>query len=123
MTTQNTHAAPGLAAPYTAGPVPLYYHETGGGAKYLTDKFTLCPDGTKEGIFEGASFVVRIDGDAELTVSDDLLCAAPDLLAALERLANAVTAHRQAITIRALDELCDAEDNARDQIAKAKGTP
>jgi hypothetical protein len=49
--------------------------------------------------------------------------AAPDLLAALERLANAVTAHRQAITIRALDELCDAEDNARDQIAKAKGQP
>jgi hypothetical protein len=50
----------------------LYHHKTDGGAEYLTDKFILCPNGHKEGIFEGANYVVRIDGDitkdAELTV-------------------------------------------------------
>jgi hypothetical protein len=50
----------------------LYYHKTDGGAEYLTDKYIKCPDGSKEGIFEGAKYIVRIDGDitkdAELTV-------------------------------------------------------
>lgn len=41
----------------------LYYHKTSGGAEYLTDKYILCPDGTKEGIFEGATLVIRIDGN------------------------------------------------------------
>lgn len=41
----------------------LYYHHTGGGAEYLTDAFVVCPDGTREGIFEGATIIVRIDGD------------------------------------------------------------
>lgn len=53
----------------------LYYHKTDGGAEYLTDKFIPCPDGHKEGIFEGAKYIVRIDGDitkdAELTVRDE----------------------------------------------------
>ena len=71
----------------------LYYHKTDGGAEYLTDTHILCDycdnceaetpnDGSdscnecggekhKEGIFEGARYIVRIDGDikkdAELT--------------------------------------------------------
>lgn len=50
----------------------LYYHKTDGGAEYLTDQFLVCPDGSKEGVFDGARYVIRIDGDirhdAELTV-------------------------------------------------------
>ena len=50
----------------------LYYHKTSGGAEYLTDKYILCRDGHKEGIFDNANYIVRIDGDitkdAELTV-------------------------------------------------------
>ena len=41
----------------------LYYHKTGGGAEYLTDRCVLCPNGHKEGIFKGAKYIVRIDGD------------------------------------------------------------
>ena len=41
----------------------LYYHKTDGGAEYLTDKFILAPNGEKEGIFTGANYIVRIDGD------------------------------------------------------------
>ena len=41
----------------------LYYHKTDGGAEYLTDKYVLCPTGHKEGIFEGAKYIVRIDGN------------------------------------------------------------
>ena len=43
----------------------LYYHKTDGGAEYLTDKYVLCPTGHKEGIFEGAKYIVRIDGNIE----------------------------------------------------------
>jgi hypothetical protein len=43
-----------------------------------------------------------------------------ELLAALERLANAVDAHCRAITTAALIELDDATINARAAIAKAK---
>ena len=50
----------------------LYYHKTDGGAEYLTDKYVLCANGHKEGIFKDAKYVVRIDGniekDAELLV-------------------------------------------------------
>lgn len=53
----------------------LYYHKTDGGAEYLMDTFVDCPNGHKEGIFEGAKYVVRIDGDitrdAELLISDN----------------------------------------------------
>lgn len=41
----------------------LYYHKTDGGAEYLSDAFVECPDGHKEGCFEGALYIVRIDGD------------------------------------------------------------
>ena len=43
----------------------LYYHKTSGGAEYLMDTFVKCENGHKEGIFEGAKFIVRIDGDIE----------------------------------------------------------
>jgi hypothetical protein len=52
----------------------LYYHKTDGGAEYLMDAFLECKDGHREGVFEGAKFIVRIDGnitkDAELTVRE-----------------------------------------------------
>lgn len=41
---------------------PLYYHKTDGGAEYLTDKYVICPNGEKEGVFDDASIVIRIDG-------------------------------------------------------------
>jgi hypothetical protein len=40
----------------------LYYHQTDGGAEYLTDTFILCDNGHKEGVFEGANLVIRVDG-------------------------------------------------------------
>jgi len=60
----------------------LYYHKTDGGAEYLMDRGIPCPDGSMEGVFEDAQYVVRIDGDicrdAELTITtnSDLLKAA-----------------------------------------------
>ena len=54
--------------------IKLYYHQTDGGAEYLTDKFIVCRDGHKEGIFKNAKYVVRIDGDitkdAELRIKN-----------------------------------------------------
>jgi len=53
----------------------LYYHKTDGGAEYLTDRYVRCPDGSREGTFKNARYVVRIDGDirtdAELTVKKE----------------------------------------------------
>ena len=50
----------------------LYYHKTDGGAEYLTDKYIICPSGEKEGVFENAKYIIRIDGDvtkdAEITI-------------------------------------------------------
>ena len=69
----------------------LYYHETDGGAKYLTNRYILCPDGSREGVFEGASIIVRIDGNireyAEVTVKSD---AHDALVAAMNRAAFAL---------------------------------
>ena len=76
--------------------IKLYYHKTDGGAEYLFDTFVQCDycdkckartpeDGSdkcnvcgedkhKEGVFEGAKYIIRIDGDiekdAEMTVRD-----------------------------------------------------
>lgn len=65
----------------------LYHHKTDGGAEYLTDKYIVCPNGEKEGVFEGANFIVRIDGDitkdAELTTrvdTDKLIELADEIL-------------------------------------------
>ena len=53
----------------------LYYHKTDGGAEYLTDKYIICPNGKKEGIVDGAKYIVRIDGDitkdAELNIREE----------------------------------------------------
>ena len=40
----------------------LYYHKTDGCAEYLTNKYILCSNGEKEGIFENADLIIRIDG-------------------------------------------------------------
>ena len=48
--------------------VKMYYHKTDGGAEYLTDKFVRCSNGHKEGVFENAKYIIRLDGEAELTV-------------------------------------------------------
>jgi hypothetical protein len=50
-----------------------------------------------------------------------IIAAAPELLAALERLANAVDAHCRDITTAALIELDDATINSRAAISKATG--
>jgi hypothetical protein len=54
----------------------LYYHKTSGGAEYLMDTFIVCPNGDKEGVFEGAKYIVRIDGniekDAELMIREEV---------------------------------------------------
>ena len=54
----------------------LYYHKTDGGAEYLTDKYIKNPDGSKEGVFDGARYIIRIDGDIE---RDAELVAMPDV--------------------------------------------
>jgi hypothetical protein len=51
----------------------LYYHKTDGGAEYLMDTYIECPDGSKEGVFEGAKYVVRIDGDKDAELNIRLL--------------------------------------------------
>lgn len=55
----------------------LYYHKTDGGAEYLMDTFIEWEhEGKKgkEGIFKGAKYIIRIDGDitkdAELTIAE-----------------------------------------------------
>jgi len=56
--------------------IKLYYHKTDSGAEYLTDVYAKAPNGDKEGIFTGAKYIVRIDGDikkdAEMTVRVDV---------------------------------------------------
>lgn len=50
-----------------------------------------------------------------------LIASAPALLANLQRLADAVAAHRESLTIAALNELCEAEDDARAALQMARG--
>jgi len=54
--------------------IKLYYHKTDGGAEYLTDKFQICPNGEKEGVLDGAVYIIRIDSnitkDATLLVKE-----------------------------------------------------
>ena len=70
---------------HTPGPIPLYAHRTDGGAEYLTDAFADCPDGHREGVFEAATIIIRLDGEPECIRAPS---AAPDLLAVLGRLAE-----------------------------------
>lgn len=39
----------------------LYYHKTSGGAEYYSTTYVECPNGEKEGTFEGV--VLRTDGN------------------------------------------------------------
>lgn len=64
----------------------LYYHKTDGGAEYLCSNNV---EGTEEGSFD-SNFIVRIDGniekDAELSIKEQLIAAAPELLEACKNL-------------------------------------
>lgn len=92
------------------GDIPLYRHKTDGGAEYLTDKFVECEGGHREGIFDGASIIVRLDGKPECDLRG-VYASAPDLLAALERYVEA--------DVGAYDD--DLNKVARAAIARAKG--
>lgn len=42
---------------------PLYYHQTSGGAEYLSDTFIECANGHREGrVTLDTAVVIRIDG-------------------------------------------------------------
>ncbi len=64
----------------------LYHHRTDGGAEYLTDKCIDAPNGTQEGVFEGASIIVRIDGDIRKDAQVTLCGPFADPTAALAEL-------------------------------------
>ena len=49
-------------------PITLYHHKTDGGAEYLMSNFVVCPNGEKEGVIEGSDYIVRLDGQPELTI-------------------------------------------------------
>ena len=95
----------------------LYYHKTDGGAEYLTDKFVICPSGHKEGVFENAKYIVRIDGDirqdAELTCNSH-----DDLVAALTELAEYAA---QEIGLQVPDCVAGPIGKARAALKRAKG--
>ncbi len=38
----------------------FYYHQTSGGAEYYSTTFVTCPNGEKEGTFDGV--IMRVDG-------------------------------------------------------------
>lgn len=119
MKTKQTAASPVKAgtdvAPVSGqqAEIRLYYHKTDGGAEYLMDKYIRCPNGDKEGIFEGANYIVRLDGAPELTVR---ACNCHDeLLAALKQLLRLAEDN-------SLDELHgDCCEVARAALARAEG--
>lgn len=102
----------------------LYQHKTSGGAEYLCDAFVVCPNGEKEGVFEGSQFIVRLDGEPELMVRDSMIAAAPELLEALRAILNEqgpsckVNEDSQQWAMRKLNNCLYI---ARKAIAKAKG--
>ena len=46
--------------------IKLYSHTTDGGAQYLMDAFVKCTNGHKEGVCEGARYIIRLDGQPEI---------------------------------------------------------
>lgn len=56
------------------GGYKMYYHETDGGARYLTDQYILCENGHREGNIQASKIIIRIDGniekDAELFIKN-----------------------------------------------------
>jgi hypothetical protein len=107
-------------------PKPLYHHKTSGGAEYLTDKFILCPDGSKEGIFDGARVIIRIDGDI---TKDAELIACPvadaDAPAVREALRKLIEAGKHLATPATHDglTLADAQAAARQWLICIKAIP
>jgi hypothetical protein len=72
-------------------PTRLYQHKTDGGAEYLMDAFIECPNGHREGVFEGATIIIRLDGEPELLACAGIDPAAvPELLAACKALLSLV---------------------------------
>ena len=66
----------------------LYRHNTDGGAEYLSP---AAVHGTDEGSFEGAPFLIRLDGDPEfMGPRVSLIAAAPKLLAHLRFLIEGI---------------------------------
>jgi len=103
----------------------LYYHKTDGGAEYLMDKYTVCPNGSKEGVFEGANIVIRIDGDigedAEITMRGvPNPAAAPALVKAAR---NMLRCYLTQNAVEEPDDLGAADDMERAlALADAKAT-
>ena len=95
--------------------IKLYYHKTDGGAQYMTDKYIVCPNGHKEGIFEDAEYIVRLDGSSELIFDDE----SQELLAALERCADVIGSNNCSDG-KTPNGFVVALEHARKAIAKAK---
>jgi hypothetical protein len=100
----------------------LYHHKTDGGAEYLMDAFIECPDGSKEGVFAGAKYIVRIDGDitkdAELTIADDsTFFPLPSMSVARADL-NGLGFKADKLTD---DEMTDIASNASDALMEGEG--
>ena len=74
-------------------PIKLYYHKTDGGAEYLMDKYSVCPNGSKEGIIEGADYIIRLDGEPELLKT-------PSAAAALGRKGGSAKSERKTAACR-----------------------
>lgn len=58
----------------------LYHHQTDGGAEYLSDAFIQCANGHREGVFEGAKYVLRTDLESDVAI----YAAAPEMHEALK---------------------------------------
>lgn len=90
----------------------LYYHKTGGGAEYLTDRWTRNPDGSKEGVFKNARIIVRIDGDirkdAKITLADELFAMEDRQVTQAEKL-DAIAALYEAV-YNATESFCEGGD-------------
>lgn len=117
-TNKQAEVAPAQAGGHT--PILLYYHKTDGGAEYLTDKFVECPNGHKEGVFEGASYIVRLDGQPKLT-RKNVPDTTPALLAALEDCNEQLGRYLQSVEDGKDDDAESAYQFACAAIAAAKG--
>ena len=97
---------------HTPGPIRLYRHVTDGGAEYLSDKYLECQNDHKEGVFENACIIVRLDGEPEVQLLGEY-AAAPDLLEACQQLVEEAKEDDQN------PSLVEAFSKARAAIAKA----
>jgi hypothetical protein len=58
--------------------IRLYGHTTDGGAQYLCDQFVECPNGEREGVFQGSNIIVRLDGEPEVMLRGEYASASLD---------------------------------------------